>query len=95
MIGKRIGAAVLLLLPLCVTAACTDLSSEEPRPFPAKDTSWHSLDFSTDYMELEHGWLVRRVSALTFVPFPPSWNAARNAAYVGQRQDTDEGSDGE
>jgi hypothetical protein len=67
---------MLLLLSACLTAACADSSSEESRPFPAKDTSWHILDFGTDYMELDHGWLVRRVSALTFVPFPPDWNAA-------------------
>jgi hypothetical protein len=94
-IGKRIGIAVLLLLPACVTAACSDSLSDESRPFPAKDTSWHSLAYGTDYMELEHGWLVRRVSALTFVPFPPNWNTPRSSGYVGQQYDADEGSGGE
>jgi hypothetical protein len=82
---------VLLLLSAYLTSACADSSSEESRPFPAKDTSWHILDFGTDYMELDHGWLVRRVSALTFVPFPPGWNAARGMKYQGQQYDAGEG----
>jgi hypothetical protein len=94
--GRRIGAAVLLMLPVCMAGACTESSSEEARSFPAKDTTWHSLEYGTDYMELEHGWLVRRVSALTFVPFPPGWrNAPRSTGYAGQRYDAGEGGGGE
>jgi hypothetical protein len=37
--------------------------SDELRPFPAKDTSRHSLDFSTEYVELEHGDAAREKSA--------------------------------
>jgi hypothetical protein len=95
LIGRRIGAAVLLMLPVCMAAACSDSSSEESRSFPAKETSWHSLAYGTDYMELEHGWLVRRVSALTFVPFPASWSAERSTGYAGQRYDAGEGGGGE
>jgi hypothetical protein len=68
--------------------------SEKLRPFPVKDTSWSSLDFSTEYMEHEHDRLVRRDSALTFVPFPPEWNAAASTGFTGQRYEKS-GGDGE
>jgi hypothetical protein len=81
-VKKTYAAALLLVSPL-LTGACSDWTPDGAHPFPVKDTAWHSLDMNTDYMELEHGWLVRRVSALTFVPFPSGWKAAGSGGYAG------------
>jgi hypothetical protein len=59
-----------LLIMVILSGGCSEMPTEGQLPLPVKAPSWHNLAGGIRYMELEHGWLVKKGFGMTFVPLP-------------------------